>query len=512
MVHKQMQQGGQQVPPLENLIEEVPGYGKTGQILPMILLQVPMLKQDFAWAELVDNSLDVLDRQIAALDASQKSKRLRLESTRSKGGTMLYVKALTAEAVATAERMAAAQELVKAGIAKALKAEAASAEKGVTLLKRALDGSGCKEDKGFSETCAALRKVPDIASNGFGEARLLVLKAGKVQALESCTTNANLGILVAAKGGATLKVAGEEVELPEGEPVVVDFCREASLSAAAATPILFAQAWHPEFAAVERTTELRARAKAFGHSEDDSKAVTKSVNDYAKKSWEKSAAAWRKESAGLEALKSAMESEAARKDKAAKDAAEATRLADDAGDEEKKKAMEELERKRAEKRDRDAAMEAKREARKRVLEQERAMRDPWLNSPEVVEVEKSLESLKEQRRDANAKLEFDLTAQLTKDISAAERKLKKVTKTARKAYKKAQGGGAAEKKEEKTEEKAEEKTQAAGATGDLAALQKELEGLKERKAAASKAENFKEAKKLKGLEKELEAKIKKLEL
>merc|ERR1711920_591035 len=66
----------------------------------------------------------------------------------------------------------------------------------------------------------------------------------------------------------------------------------------------------------------------------------------------------------------------------------------------------------------------------------RANRDPWLNFPAVLEAEKKIEELKEARRDANAKLEFDLSTSLTKDISAAERKLKKVTKAAKKAYKK----------------------------------------------------------------------------
>merc|ERR1712100_521089 len=128
---------------------------------------------------------------------------------------------------------------------------------------------------------------------------------------------------------------------------------------------------------------------------------------------------------------------------------EAKRKEDEANDEDRKKNLEELERKRAEKKKKEQEAEEKRKARKKQLEEERANRDPWLNAPEVVEAEKKLNDLKEARRDANAKLEFDLTAQLTKDISAAERHLKKVTKAAKKAFKKGGGQAAAGAKAEK---------------------------------------------------------------
>merc|ERR1712151_971079 len=81
--------------------------------------------------------------------------------------------------------------------------------------------------------------------------------------------------------------------------------------------------------------------------------------------------------------------------------------------------------------------------RKKQLEEERAKRDPWLSFPAVLEAEKKIEELKEARRDANAKLEFDLSTQLTKDISAAERDLKKAIKKAKKEHKKGGTGAAA---------------------------------------------------------------------
>lgn len=519
MVHKQMGQGGQ-APPLDIILEELPGYGKTGQYLPMILKQVPMLKQEFPFAELVDNAVFALDNRVAAIDTSLKAKRLRLDVSKgkSKEGSLLYVRVLPAEAIVPAERLAAAQELVSGGVADALVEEAAQIEKGQTLIKRAKEGSGCKEGKGLTKTCKALQAVADISSNAFGESRLLIVKAGKKQSLDSCTTNANVGILLATKEGATVTVAGvaEPVALAPKQPVVVDFCREASIHASATVPVLFAQAWHPEFAALERTTELRARSKTFGLSEDDLKAATKVVNDHAKKSWDKNAALWRKDSEGHNAIRQAFEDDVKNKKQKEEDAAEAKRMGELAGDEERERALEELAKKRDAKRKREAEVEQARLRREKLREEERAKRDPWLNKPAVLEAEKKIKELQEARRDANAKLEFDLSNQLTRDISAAERALKKVIKQERKAWKKGGGssaGAAAGAKDEP--EDSEEQASADKASGESAELQElraKLRDVSTQKAAAAEAENFKEAKRLKKEQQELEERIKKLEL
>merc|ERR1719213_1072969 len=128
-------------------------------------------------------------------------------------------------------------------------------------------------------------------------------------------------------------------------------------------------------------------------------------------------------------------------------------------------------------------------------------RDPWLKSPEVVKAEELLEDLKAQRRDANAKLEFDLSTSLTKDISKAERDLKKIIKKAKKEYKKSQKAGGAGTPEKEAEEPA-----AKGDTGgELAALKAELADVQEKKKKAADADNFKEAKSLKKKEEELKA-------
>lgn len=254
---------------------------------------------------------------------------------------------------------------------------------------------------------------------------------------------------------------------------------------------------------MERTTELRARAKSFGLSDDALKAVTKMVNDAAKKSWEKTNALWRK-AEGHIAIKSAFDSEEEVKMRKAEEAKDAQRKEDEANDEERKKKIAELERKRAEKRKKEEDAEKARIARKKQMEEERLQRDPWLNDPSVVEVEKSIEEMKEARRDANAKLEFDLSTQLTKDISTAERKLKKAIKAAKKAYKKT---GKVPQKKEEAAEKAE-----AGESSELKELKAKLQDVSKRKAEAAEAENFKEAKKLKAEQKDLEEQIKKLEL
>ncbi|CAE7778122.1 unnamed protein product [Symbiodinium necroappetens] len=451
-VHQQMSQSGQAVP-LEKFVEEIPGLGKTGQFLPSLLTQVPGLREVFGFMEVVESSLDSLDAQVA-------------------------VRALFMQPVVPFEQLAVAKELVDSGAAKAISGLAAS--QAASLIKRTKTGSGCKEE--LSKVCEKLSKIADIQSNGFGETRLLVLKEGKKQSLDACTTNANVGILVAAQDGARLTVAGQEpTPLKAGEPVVFDVCLEASLQAEEKLPVLLAQAWHPEFAAVERTTELRARASAFGLSEEEVKAVTKVVNDHAKSAWEKSAKHWRSTSSGLESMRKVLQTLEEDKAKAKEAAEEAKRKEDEANDEDRKRALEELERKRAERRRKEEEAEAKRLARKKQLEEERAKRDPWLLFPEVVAAEKKVEDLKEQRRDANAKLEFDLSNSLTKEISAAERALKSATKKAKKAYKKGETPSAADvsKKDAGGEEaeKAKDKTKE---------LQAELQDVKKRKAEASK--------------------------
>lgn len=505
MIHKQMsgQEGSSRgnIPPVETLLEELSGYGRTGQVLPMLMPQAPILKQELPFAEQIDKAVESLDKRLAGFAPQLKAIRTTLDS-KSKGGTLMYVRGLVSDAIAPGDRFMAAMEMVEGGVVKAFKEEAASAEKSATLLKRTKQGSGC--GKGFTKTCEALAKIGDLKSNSFGETRVVIVKAGKKQQLEACSTNANLGIILAAEDGVSLSVGAEKKDLLVGLPVVVDFCQEVTLSATKQAAVLFAQAWHPEFAAVERTTELRSRSKAFDLSEDEVKAAVKIVNDNAKKSWEKSGKQWRNESPFQEHVKTSLGKEANDAKTAAEEAAEAKKKEDEANDTDRAENLKKLEAKRAAKKQAQADAEAKRLARKKQLEAERASRDPWLNEPAVLEVEKKLADLKEARRDASAKLEFDLTSELSKDINAAERELKKVTKKARKAFKK--GGGKAAPAEEK-------KAEAEGSSADkIADIKKKLDDVKKEKEAAADGENFKEAKRLKVVQKDLEDKLKKLEL
>jgi len=511
---KQIQkQLGANPPPLEKLLEELPGYGKTGEFVPLLAKQVPILKQDLPWAEMVDEALDSIDGKVASFDASQKKKKDRLgvsKSASKEGSTLLYVRALLSDITAPANQLAVAQELIN-GV-EALTEEAGSVEKSVTLVKRTKAGPGCEEGGKLPKTCAKLQGLADIQSNPFGETRLLVLKAGKEQKLEVCSTNANVGVLLATADGAKVTVAGAEepIALTAGEPVVVDFCRETSLQAPAVTKVLFAQAWHPEFAAVERTTELRARAKAFGLAEAEVKATAEVVNKHAKKNWDKVAKQWRNLSENNKKVKAGFQGEKEAKLKMEEEAAEAKRKEEEAGDEERKKGLEELERKREAKRKQAEEEEQKRLRRKQIMEEERLKRDPWLNAPTVKAIEQQLDEMKQERREANAKLEFDLSTQLTKDISTAERALKKAIKKAKKAFKKG-GAAALEELAAKTTDKKEEKS-AKSIEEQLADLKQKLEDISKEKAAAAAAENFKEAKRLKAEQIDLQEKISKLEL
>merc|ERR1719468_467981 len=327
----------------------------------------------------------------------------------------------------------------------------------------------------------------------------------KLQSLDSCTTNANVGILLASQKGATVTVgkSGENIKLEVGEPLVIDSCLEVVLGADGTVPVLFAQAWHPEFAAVERTSEIRARAKTFGLAEDEVKAAAQVVNDYAKKSWEKAASHWRKSSTIVQQIKDEVKQELETHKKQAEQEAEAKRKEQEAGDEERQKNLEELEKKRAQRRQKEEEAEKKRLERKKQLEAERANRDPWLNSPEVLEAEKNIQELKEARRDANAKLEFDLSTQLTKDISAAERNLAKVIKSAKKAHKSSGSDKAAAKTQPVKTQPV--KTQPADS---VESLNQQLQEIKAKKVKASEDEDFAEAKRLKERQQELEAKLK----
>jgi len=226
--------------------------------------------------------------------------------------------------------------------------------------------------------------------------------------------------------------------VPQGKAVVFDFCLESNVVADTDNAhLLFLQAWHPEVAAVERTTFIREKAVASWNLDEPTvKAVTKLVNDGAKKTWEKTVKQWREGSSLISELEESLtnQDQKQREEKKAQEEKE-KKEAEDA-DRDLQAAKEELERKRKEKEQAEAAKkEEKRkkveEARKKELE-----REPWRLDYRVMDARQKLTELQEARRDANLKMEFDESTRLTKEVSKAERKLDSVTEKAQKYYKK----------------------------------------------------------------------------
>merc|ERR1712107_67180 len=134
-------------------------------------------------------------------------------------------------------------------------------------------------------------------------------------------------------------------------------------------------------------------------------------------------------------------------------------------------------------------------------------REPWRLDYKVVAAKEKLEELKEARRDANLKMEFDESTRLTKEVSKAERKYESALGKAEKYYKK-HGSVKTEKgaKPEKGDTEADKKDAATDGS-DKDAMKKKLEDLEKRKKDAVENEDFKEAAKVKAEIKELKAKL-----
>lgn len=459
-------------------------------------------------------TLDVTKSVTDPDDKEEAEKNSRL--AKSLAGPHLPLIAM--KPILPSENLLYADKLV--GAMKTMEKEIEGVEKHVALIKRTKEASGCKT---APETCKALKEITDITSNGFGETRILVLKAGKKQTLDVCETNANLGIILPIKGDVSVTIGSEKQDVEKGTAVIVDFCLAGSLEAKAGAHVLFAQAWHPQVAALERTTEIRDRAKKWGISEDDIKEVTKAVNTYAKKEWDKQQKHWAK-SPAAEAMNDKYKAVAnAKKEEAEKAKEEAEKKAMDE-DEERKKGLEQLEQKREKTKKDQEAKEKKRVERDDKRKEEEMKKDPWLRDPVVVAVKAKLEELKEARRDANAKLEFDLTTSLTKEISDQERLVKKMINKARKAHKKGKSlkdegygldgvkGSAAEGDAAGSSSDADDKPKDEPSGGDdkamdAASIEAELKKVEEKKKKAIADEDFAAAGALKKEKEALEKKL-----
>merc|ERR1712228_187028 len=160
------------------------------------------------------------------------------------------------------------------------------------------------------------------------------------------------------------------------------------------------------------------------------------ANDAAKKSWEKTAKQWREGStlgpALAEKIKDGEKSAAEAKEKEEEDKKKAEADADGT----LQAAREEVARKRAEK---EAALKEKKDEKKKRHEEVRRKEveaEPWRLDYRVLAAKEKLEALKDERRDANLKMEFDESTRLTKEVSKAERKYESAMEKAQKHYKK----------------------------------------------------------------------------
>merc|ERR1712232_838759 len=451
----------------------------------------------------VDAKLLQIDKHLAADNKAQKEKKDRLDG--KTGGSLAYFPALPMEATTEASRLNWVEPLTDKFVVLAAEAAEAGLEKHASLVKGTKDGSDCSK---LPKLCEAVKEVSDIASNGFGESRLLVLKKGKKQKLDVCETNGNVGVLIALKGGVKLVQGAETTKVDERSALAYDLCLEASLAAEEDnTLILVLQAWHPEVAALERTTYIREKSKSWNLDKDQEKAVTKIANDAAKKGWDKAAKQWRQGSTLGPALTEKIKN-AGRSAAEAKEEEEDKKKAEADADENLHAARDELAKKRAEK---EEAIQKKRDEKKKKTEEVRRQeveQEPWRMDYRVLDAKAKLEDLKEQRRDANLKME----------VSKAERKYDSAMEKARKHYTK-HGSVKTEKGEKK--DKAEEKEAKTDASEDApaakdsaskkdsgsAGLKKQLADLEKRKKEASEAENYKEAAKLKKEIKDLKAKM-----
>jgi len=489
----------------QNKIEEA----ALPQMMPQLKTQ-PWAISILGFMDAVDAKLVRLDKYILAGKA-QKDKKDRLDG--KAGGSLAYLPVLPMEATTEVSRLPWVEQITDKFVILAGEADKANLEKHASLMKRTKPGSNC--DK-LPQLCEALKDVSDLSTNGFGESRLLVL-TNKKQKLDICETNANVGVLIALKGSVKLVQGSAKTNVEERGALAYDLCLDASVSAEGADGalLLLLQAWHPEVAALERTTFIREKSKSWNLDEAQVKAVTKVANDAAKKSWEKTVKTWREGSTvGPELAATIAEAETKAAD--AKEAeAEEKRNAEAAADDTLKNAKEEMERKRQEKADAIAKMKAEKQARVEEVRRQELAKEPWRLDYRIIDAKEKLEALKEERRDANLKMEFDLSTSLTKDVSKAERKYQSVMEKAKKYY--AKHGKVKVKGEKDSKEDAAGAAGAAGkdsgsSSSKAQALKKEIEGLEKLKKEASAAENYKEAATLKGKIKELNAKLEKMEL
>jgi len=445
------------LPTLDELMSEASGFGVTGDFLPRFLNEstygsdTVILRGEIPTARQIALAVDILESKIDSFAPENKMKRKNLNTTTALGsqsGAMMYVRGMMTDAIVLPDRLMAAQEMKK-GVIPSFMEEAAAKDAPLTLLKNSFQGTGClNEEKGMQKTCKALMKINDVVTNVFGATRIIIVKPNKPTVLESCNTNANVAILIAAKDGVIVKVKQTKKNITNeapsnlvaGSPFVFDSCREVQISATEKTPVLLATAWHPEFAGVERNVEIRSRAKYFTHSAEETKELTESVTRFTKTKWEKSGLLWRHGSAVLDSMVASLKKGEADRARAVvkkqeKDLRREVAKRED-GDQ-KKQILEEkraARRKQEEEAKKEAASKAPTKTKTKVKKEKEDPDAPWMLYPNVLVAQGTVIELKEA-----AAAQIAVNPQMESAIRKAERELGGEVQAAKKAYKSMKG-------------------------------------------------------------------------
>lgn len=407
----------------------------------------------------------------------------------------------------------------------------------------------------------------DFGSNIFGGTKILNGKNKNSQKLESCESNAVVGVVMSEKPFTLLfpatnvgstPAAEEKVEVEANTPTFLNFCRAVEI-VKRETPVLFMQLWHPEVAPIERTSLIRGFYKKSKEHAND---LAKLVND-ATAQWEKTRKEWQK-TAGehhniiLKDLEG--KAKALAREKQTKQELESELDSE----EERKKGVEKLEEERSKKAEQAKKQKEWRAKQAKAREEKKKNEKAWIDtvikmkkfdsedpkSKEETSLSKEiqrLDDLKAEKRDLDKALDFGQAKEIVGLINKQERRLKSAEKLAKKAYEKEGSKSEAtseekkeekkkekekkvesEKKEEKKADKEEKKpksdekksksedketTKETTKTSDVSIsdLKTKLEKVKREKKEAAMKDDFKKAKSLKAEAKKLEEQIASLE-
>eukprot|EP00971_Amphidinium_carterae_P073787 1459006-Amphidinium_carterae.1 len=208
--------------------------GAQGDQAQQAKMIVKQLNQLDAEVELVDLLLERVASAMLADEPEVKDKSSRLKSSTSGS----YVLGLATDPFSPGDDLEMTTSLLLNLDTISTEVKSEAPEKHQTLVKRTKDSSGCKT---LPETCAMVKEYVDVTTNGFGETRVLVLKAGKAQTLDKCDTNANVALVVALDNAVTVTVGSATEQLEAQSALVVDHCMPSNIRAEEASSVLVVQ-------------------------------------------------------------------------------------------------------------------------------------------------------------------------------------------------------------------------------------------------------------------------------